>query len=623
MSQSRLLGQRKFLPFFLTQFLGAFNDNIFKNTLMLLIAFYAIEQMAMDINSVLNIAAGLFILPFFLFSGIAGQVSDRYEKSMLMRRIKLMEVGVMLLAALGFLMGHYFFLLLVLFLMGTQSTFFGPVKYAILPQHLDNNELLGGNALVEMGTFVAILLGTIGAGLIMQSDYRVELVSILVVIFALLGYMTSRSIPEAPPEAKISQISFNPISSSWRQVKTVRQNRPVYLAIMAISWFWFLGAAYLTQFPNFSISNLNGDPSLVTLLLALFTIGIGVGSMLCEKLSRSRIELGIVPIGALGLSIFGADLYFAVPTFPEAQQSWLSFLTHPSSWRVLIDLSLIGFFGGIFIVPLYAFVQARTASDYRARTIAVVNIMNALFMVLSAIAAIVFLVVMGLSIPEFFLVLAIMNLIVCGYIFWQVNEFAVRFIVWMLSHTMYRVTYRQKDWFPEEGAAVLVSNHVSYVDALLIAGACPRPIRFVMDHQIFKNPFLGWFFRLVKAIPIAPEHKDPNVYQKAFEDISAALKNGELVCIFPEGKLTKSGEMNTFRGGIEKIITQDPVPVLPLALIGLWGSVFSHQGGTAFTKGPKRFWSKVVISSGVTLSPHEISAVMLQERVQELISESS
>lgn len=623
MSQSSLLKSKRFLPFFVTQFLGAFNDNIFKNTLMLLIAYSAVNKMGGDINVILNLAAGLFILPFFLFSGIAGQITDCHEKSKLMRRIKLLEIIIMAFAALAFYFEQYFALLLLLFMMGVQSTFFGPAKYAILPQHLKTEELVGGNAIVEMGTFVAILLGTIGAGLIMQFEARVEIVSFAIVILSVLGYLSSRSIPLAPAETEPFKVSFNPISSSTSLFKVVQQNRPVYLAIAAISWFWFLGASYLTQFPNFSISSLNGDSSLVTLLLALFTLGIGLGSMMCEKLSKSRIELGIVPIGALGLSIFGIDMFFAIPQYPQNAISWLEFLDNSSNWRMVIDLFLIGVFGGVFIVPLYAFVQARSAAAFRARTIAVVNIMNAMFMVGSAIAGIVFLSVLELTIPQFFLVLSVMNLIVCGYVFYQVDEFAIRFVVWILSHSMYRVTHKNLEYVPQQGAAVLVCNHVSYVDALLIAGASPRPIRFVMDYKIFQNPFLGWFFRLVKAIPIAPEFKDKEIYDSAFDAISKALNNDELVCIFPEGKLTQTGDMNPFRSGIEKIIALNPVPVIPLSLSGLWGSVFSHKDGIAFSKLPKRFWSKVQIEAEAAVEPNKVASNYLYERVSEMLERNS
>lgn len=618
MSQSALLKSKRFAPFFGTQFLGAFNDNIYKNTLMLILAFKASEALSMDINTVMNLAAGLFILPFFLFSAIAGQITDKYEKSALIRKIKLAEIIIMCLAAYGLIYEQFELLLLLLFVMGTQSTFFGPAKYAILPQHLKSNELVGGNALVEMGTFVAILAGTIGAGIIMQADAYSTITATAVVALAILGYLSSRGIPFAAANESHLKVSFNPVSTTIELIRKSRETRSIYLAIMAISWFWFLGAAYLTQFPNFSKEVLNGDESLVTLLLALFTFGIGVGSMLCEKLSDSRVELGIVPIGALGLTLFGVDLYFSIPAKSEMALSWSLFLNDLGHWRVLADLFGIGLFGGIFIVPLYAFVQERAAPEFRARTIAVINIMNALFMVGSALAGMMFLGFMGLSIPDFFLVLAIMNLVVFGYVFYQVDEFAIRFMVWMASHTMYRVTHQDLKHIPQEGAAVIVCNHVSYVDALLIAGACPRPIRFVMDHNIFKNPVLGWFFRMVRAIPIAPVHQSEETYHRAFDAISAALENGELVCIFPEGKLTKSGEINEFKGGIEKIIKRNPVPVIPMALQGLWGSFFSHKDKAAFTKPPKRFWSRVKIIAGQSIAAENASAASLYEQVSTL-----
>jgi len=619
MSQSALLKSKNFGPFFATQFLGAFNDNIYKNTLMLIIAFNASDALGMDTNLVLNLAAGLFILPFFLFSGIAGQITDKYEKSSLIRKIKLLEIIIMIAAVIGFMYERYAFLLVLLFLMGTQSTFFGPAKYAILPQHLKSDQLVGGNALVEMGTFVAILAATISAGIIMQFDAYLIIVSVLVILLSLAGYWASRGIPKAPSSIPDLKVSYNPLTTTHDLVKTTHQNRPIYLAILAISWFWFLGAAYLTQFPGFSKEILNGDTTLVTLLLAVFTIGIGFGSMLCEKLSKSRVELGIVPIGALGLTVFGVALFFSIPEKPYEVISWLTFIQTDGNWGLVMNLAGIGISGGIFIVPLYAYIQERAPKAYLARTIAVINIMNALFMVGSAIAGMVFLGMMGLSISDFFLVIATMNIVICCYIFYQVDEFVLRFVVWILSHTLYRVSHHNLQHIPKEGAAVIVCNHVSFVDALLIAGACPRPIRFVMDHNIFKNPMIGWFFKLVKAIPIAPKHQNEKIYQQAFTDISAALRDGQMVCIFPEGKLTKDGKMNEFKGGIETILAKDPVPVIPFALKGLWGSFFSHKDGAAFSTLPKRFWSRIDIVSDKSISPDNLKAEDLQIKVQDLL----
>lgn len=623
MSQSSLLKSKRFAPVFATQFCGAFNDNIFKNCLLLIITYHAADKIGLDTTLVLNIAAGLFILPFFIFSALAGQITDKYDKAILMRRIKFIEVVLMVIAAIAFVFELYYVLLGLLFLMGVQSTFFGPAKYAILPQHLKDTELVGGNALIEMGTFAAILTGTIGAGIIVQLPNPSLVSAAVVVVFAALGYWFSRSIPNAPAPESTIKINYNLFTSTWGMVRLIKQDRPTYLAIMAISWFWFLGAAYLTQFPNFSKVTLAGDESVVTLLLGVFTFGIGAGSLLCEKLSSSHVELGIVPLGAIGLSYFGIDLYFAVQAFGTDILSWSMFFSGEVSPRLLIDLFGIGLFGGIFIVPLYAYVQYRAEEEVRARTIAVINIVNALFMVVSAISAIVFLSVFGLSIEEFFLVLSIMNFVVCLYIFSQVSDFFARFMVWIFSHTMYRVKHIDLEHIPRKGAAVLVCNHVTYMDALLIAGASPRPIRFVIDNRIFSFPVMKHFFKTVKAIPIAPQHQNQAVYDAAMASVSEALQNDELVCIFPEGKLTKDGEMDTFRKGIETVIGKDPVPVIPMALTGLWGSFFSHKDKAALTKRPKRFWSRVSIIASQQVPASEVQAADLESKVSKLLKSAT
>lgn len=621
-SQFTLLRKQRFLPFFLTQFAGAFNDNLYKNALLLLITFSAGPVMGLSSNVVVNVAAGLFILPFFLFSALAGQVADKFEKSAIIRWVKLAEIIIMSLAALALWHRWYAALLLLLFVMGAQSTFFGPVKYSILPQALEDQELVGGNALVEMGTFVAILVGTLGAGLIMQLPAARLWAAGGVILAAVLGYLASRRIPPAQAADPVIRLNFNPLTETWRVIDISRENNAVFLSIMAISWFWFLGAGYLTQFPNFAHEALAGDKSVVTLLLAVFTIGIGVGSMLCERMSGHRVELGIVPIGSLGLSLFGIDLYLSVPLQAGAGSiDWLTMLTDPDYLRVVIDLLGIGIFGGFFIVPLYAYIQQETAPARRARIIAANNILNALFMVVSAIAGALLLGPFELTIPQFFLVLALMNLVIAAYVYRQVPEFALRFIIWSLSHTIYRVRHQGMEWIPESGAAVLVCNHVSYMDALVIAGAVKRPVRFVMDDRIFASRLLGWFFRLAKAIPIAPRSKNPVVYDAAFAAIEGELAAGNLVCIFPEGKLTTDGQVDRFRGGIETIIARCPVPVVPMALQGLWGSFFSHCGGPAFSHWPRRFWSRVGLMVGRPLAPSAATATVLESSVRSLRGE--
>ncbi len=617
-SQFALLGSRRFAPFFWTQFLGAFNDNVFKNSLMAMVTFGLLSS-GLDLNLMNNLGALLFILPFFLFSALAGQLADKYEKSHLIRYVKLLEIVIMILGSACFLMGYTWGLMLLLFLMGTQSAFFGPAKYSIIPQHLRSDELVGGNALVEMGTFLAILLGTITAGLFAISDQGPEIIGAIIIAIAVLGYITSRKIPSAPSLGNDIKINFNPFTETWRTVAFSRTNKPVFLAIMAISWFWFLGAAYLTQLYGFTRLNLGGDQSVVTVLLATFSIGIALGSLLCERLSGHKVELGLVPFGSIGLTIFGLDLYFhpliaAGTELINAQ----TFISQAGAWRVIADFALIGIFGGFYIVPLYAMVQERSEEAHRSRTIAAINIMNALFMVLSAATAFVLLGVFDWSIPEFFGLLAVLNALVVIYIYTVIPEFAMRFLIWMITHTIYRVTHTDLHKIPQEGPCVLVCNHVSFMDALIIGGACRRPVRFVMFKPIFNIPVLNFIFRTGKAIPIDSKKADPEAYEMAFQRISEELRDDQVVCIFPEGKLTTTGEMDTFRNGVSKILERDAVPVIPMALRGLWGSFFSHKGSPALTRMPRRFWSRVELIAGDQVQPMDASPEYLQERVLSL-----
>lgn len=618
-SQFALLRKRRFLPFFLTQFMGAFNDNVFKNGLLALVTYNAMFQTGVNQDTVNNIGAVAFILPFFLFSALAGQLADKYEKSRLIRYVKLLEIGIMILGAICFYYHMVWGLMLLLFLMGAQSTLFGPVKYSIIPQHLKSGELVGGNALVESGTFVAILIGTVTAGIVSQWEQGPLVLGVLVILFAIVGWFTSTKIPEGLPPSPELKVSFNIWKETLHTLSFARENRAVYLAIMGISWFWFLGASYLTQIYNYTKVDLHGDTSVVTGLLATFSIGIALGSLLCERFSGHKIELGLVPLGSIGLTLFGLDLYFHTqPPVGEELMGIGAFLQQPQSYRVLLDFMLIGVFGGFYSVPLYAMVQERSEEHHRARIIAAINIMNALFMVVSGIAAMLFLGVMKLGIPEFFMVLALMNLVVAGFIYSLIPEFFMRFLIWVITHTMYRVKHTNLHKIPDTGPALLVCNHVSYMDALIIAGACRRPVRFVMFKPIYDMPVLNFIFRTGKAIPIHSKKADPATYENAFVRISQELRDGEVVCIFPEGKLTTTGDIDEFKNGVDKILAADPVPVVPMALRGLWGSFFSHKDSTAMTRLPRRFWSKVELVAGDAVAPDQAKPLVLQDKVQAL-----
>ncbi|MEQ3694710.1 MAG: MFS transporter [Thalassolituus sp.] len=620
-SQFSLLKTRRFAPFFLTQFLGAFNDNVYKNSLMAMITFGLLSS-TLDLSLMNNIGAMLFILPFFLFSALAGQLSDKYEKSYLIRRIKLLEIVIMCLGAIAFYFSMTAGLMLLLFLMGTQSAFFGPVKYSIIPQHLDNHELVGGNALVEMGTFLAILIGTLVASILATQSDGILWVSAIIICVAILGYLVSRKIPSAPAANPDLKVRFNPFTETWRTISYSREQKSVFLAVLAISWFWFLGAAYLTQIYGFAKDYLGGDQSVVMVLLATFSIGIATGSLLCERLSGHKVELGLVPLGSIGLTIFGMDLF--LQSLPELGAELITagqFLSSPSNLRIVADFLLIGVFGGFYIVPLYAMVQARSAPEKRSQVIAAINIMNALFMVVSAIVGIIVLGLLDLTIPQFFLILAVLNALVAIYIYRTIPEFAMRFIIWVLTHTMYRVRHIDLHKIPDEGACVLVCNHVSFVDALLIGGACRRPVRFVTFKPIYNMPVLNFIFRTAKAIPIDSRKADPEGYELAFARIADELKNGEVVCIFPEGKLTTNGEIDEFKNGISRILQETPVPVIPMALRGLWGSFFSHKDRPALSQMPKRFWSKIDLVVGDSITPDQATPEYLKLKVEALRGE--
>lgn len=618
-SQFALLKKRRFLPFFITQSLGAFNDNLYKQSLILAILYKL--SLGGDGSMLVNLCALLFILPFFLFSALAGQFGEKYAKDALIRAIKLAEVVIMAIGAVGFLYNQLWLMLLALFAMGTHSALFGPVKYSILPQALREEELVGGNGLVEMGTFLAILAGTIAAGVMMSASGYAPVVATGIVGTAVLGYLASRAIPRAPAASPQLKLQWNIFAQTGATLRMgLRQTPAVSRSIVGNSWFWFVGAIYLTQIPAYAQVWMHGDETVVTLILTLFSVGIALGSLLCERLSGRKVEIGLVPFGSFGLTLFGLLWWWHSGDIPagDAPYGWLALLGMTKAWWILLSIVGLGVFGGFYIVPLYALIQARTPEDQRARVIAANNILNALFMVVSAIVTMVLLGAAGLEIPQLFLVVSLLNIAVNAYIFRIVPEFSMRFMIWLLSHSMYRVKHRDLEQIPDEGAALLVCNHVSFVDALLIAGAVRRPMRFVMYYKIYNLPVLNFIFRTAGAIPIAGRNEDLATYERAFERIAQYLEDGELVCIFPEGKLTSDGEIDEFKGGVKLILQRTPVPVIPLALQGLWGSFFSRDPAKGFFR---RFWSRVTLVAGTAVPGEQAEPALLRERVGALRGE--
>ncbi len=617
-SQFRLLSERRFGPLFWTQFLGAANDNLFKFSFTLLATYHAAEWGGVDPATAGFVIGAIFIAPFLIFSATSGQLADKIEKGRLMRFVKSFEIAVMALAAFGFVTANATALYACVFLMGLHSTLFGPVKYAYLPQHLEESELTGGNGLVEMGTFVAILAGTMAGGILVKSSPGgASWVALACVATAVAGRIAAHFVPRSPAPDPALAINWNPFTETWRNLAIAARDRAVFHSLLGISWLWFFGSIFLTSFTPFARLVLGGDENVVTLLLAVFSIGIGLGALACEKLSGRKVEIGLVPFGSIGMTLFAVDLWLATRGMAGGDGHAVgAFLADATSWRVMADLFFLAFFGGLFSVPLYALIQSRSQPSHRARIIAANNILNALFMIVAALMAKALLDA-GLTFPQLFLVVGLMNAAVAAYIYLLVPEFLMRFICWLLVHSFYRLEKSGLDNIPHEGPAVLVCNHVSFVDPLVILAASPRPIRFVMDHRIFSTPVISFVFRTGKAIPIAPAKEDEALLNEAYEKIAAALEAGELVAIFPEGRITDTGELYPFRAGIRRIVDRTPVPVIALALKGLWGSFFSRRYGPAMSKPFRRgLFSRIALEAAPAIAPASATPESLQATVQ-------
>lgn len=619
-NQFALLTQRRFLPFFLTQALGAFNDNVYRQAIIGLLFYLGVDDSQRTLYT--NLAPALFILPYFLFSATAGQIAEKLEKHKLIRITTSMEIAIMSLAAIGFLTQNMTVLLIALFCTGLQSTLFGPVKYSILPSVLKPEELTGGNGLVEMGTSIAILTGMIFGGLIfsLAGTHGPVVAATAIIALAVTGNIVSRMIPRADAGEPGLQIQWNPIPESIKIMRMTRRQPAVRNSVLGVSWFWFVGTVLTSQLPGYALTNLGGDATLYIFALALFSIGTGVGSVLCEKLSSRTVEIGLVPLGAFGISAFMIDLYFARPGAATATGLGVSgFVQGAGAWRIMMDLVGIGVFAGFFVVPLFALIQNRSPKNELSRVIAGMNIQNALFIVMAAVLGVIVQRFFHWTIPQVFLALAIANAIVAIYIFTIVPEFLMRFLSWVLVRGLYRLRVSGVEKIPDEGPALVVCNHVSYMDALILSASIPRPVRFVMYYKIFNIPVMSWIFRTAKAIPIAGAKEDPQVMQRAFEEIEAALADGQLVGIFPEGALTKDGEIAAFKSGVERILEKNPVPVIPMALRGMWSSMWSKRDSRmARMRVPRRFRAQVEVIAQAPVPPDEVSAESLEAQVRAL-----
>ena len=624
-SQFNLLRQRRFLPYFVVQALGSFNDNVYRQAIIGLLAFMAVSSDEKALYA--NLAPAIFILPYFLFSATAGQVAERLEKQKLIVVTTTMEIAIMSVAALGFVLQSMPILLVALFGTGLQSTLFGPVKYSILPSVLKPEELTGGNGLVEMGTSIAILVGMIFGGLIFQlaGERGPYVAAASIILLAIAGNTVARRIPKVDAGDPALKVDWNIARESWRIWQLTRKQLAVRNAVLGVSWFWFVGTVLTAQLPVYAEANLGGTQSLYILALALFSVGAGVGSVSCEKLSGRVVEIGLVPLGAFGVSALLLDLYFARPGHALAHgHTVMEFVAMPGSWRIMLDLTGIGLFTGFFVVPLFALIQSRTPKGELSRVIAGMNIQNAVFIVLAALGGVALQQLLGWGIPQLFLALGIASIVVAVWIFTIVPEFLMRFLSWLLVRSLYRLHTRGIHHIPDEGAALIVCNHVSYMDALVLSASIPRPARFVMHWKIFNIPVMRWIFKTAKAIPIAGAKDNPELMQRAFDEVDAALADEQLVFIFPEGALTKDGAIAPFKSGVEKILQRAnaagrPVPVIAMALRNMWGSMWSHRDSRlGRMRVPRRLRAHIDVVADAPMDGRSVTAEQLEAKVRAL-----
>lgn len=577
-NQFALLSKRRFLPLFITQFLGAFNDNLYKNALVVLITYVLAEQLPVKPQILVTLTGCLLILPMFLFSAQAGSIADKFEKSKLIQIIKMVEIILMIIGAIGFILQNVTLLMFVLLLLGTQATFFGPIKYSILPFHLQEDELVSGNALIEMGTFLAILIGNILGVVCISFSHGLIIISSMIVLMALLGFISSCYIPQARPVAPNLNLSLNFIKETWDIVNFSRKTPSIFLCILGISWFWLIGFTFLAEFPNYAKDFIGGDQQIFVLFLAIFSVGIGVGSSLCNRLLKGQIEATYVPLAALGMSLFTFDLYFStraemlIPhgtTLMTLSQFFHSF----NHWRIMLDMFLIALCGGIYIVPLYAIMQHRAEDSHKARIIASNNIMNALFMTVAAIATMA-MIKANFTIPQIFLTIGIVNMIVVVQSCRLLPGYLVKSILRLILQFMYDVNVKGIENYHQAGDRVVIApNHTSFLDGLLLAAFLPGKLSFAMYSGYIDKWWVKPVTLFVEIFPLVPTNPF------SMKSIVKYVRENKKLVIFPEGRITVTGALMKIYEGPGMIADKADATILPILIEGAQYTPFSRLRG--------------------------------------------
>lgn len=581
------------------QFLATLNDQAFMQALMIALAYRTASFTRLDADTAPNLVLALFVLPALGLSSIAGQLADKYEKSLLIRAALLLQLGCMALAAAGFALRSVPALLGAVLLGGAQATLLAPVKFSMLPQRLGSAELVGGNGLMVAGTALAVMTGMLYGGALAAQPGGLVLLAASTIGLCGLALVVARAIPPAPAPVPGLSVDWHPWRSTRHLLLLAGRDRMVLAAIAGMAWFWFHAVLLATQMPNLARRVLQASEYGATLLLVAWALGMGIGALLCDRMSGRKVEAGLVPFGAIGVTLSGLDI------------AWTA-ASGGAGWRIAADLALLGVFGGLYTVPLCALVQERSAAEYRARIIAASTFLNAAFAALAAAFAIA-LFQAGATIAQAFLAAALLNVAATLAICRAVPEIPARFLAWLLVRSAYRLEVSGIERIPPGGAALLVCNHVSYVDVIVVTAACPRPIRWVIDHRIYRLPVLRVLFRMLRAIPIARARDDPAMLARAYDAIGAALAGGEVVGLFPEGRLTRDGELGEFRPGVRRVLDRTPVTVVPMALSGLWQSAFARRRGRL--RRALAPFPRVRLSVGNAMEPHAVTPQALRAAV--------
>jgi 1-acyl-sn-glycerol-3-phosphate acyltransferase len=605
---SFLRSHTSYAGLFWTQFLGAFNDNFLKNALVIIITYRGIQLSGLDAKLLVPLAGGIFIFPFFLFSGTAGQIADKYRKSQVITSTKILELIIMIIALIGFTTDNFYLLFTCLFLTGTQSALFGPLKYGVIPELIEQKDLLLGNAIVSAGTFVAILLGTIAGGSLASLENGITLICVGLILIALLGLWNSTRIKTLPAQDENTKVDYSLVVPIWQLLRKLLKDREILPIVFSISWFWFAGAAVLSAFPHFVKDAMRGDADVATLFLGLFTVGMGAGSILVERISKGKAEIGIVPIATLGISVCLFITYF-VSDLSHLQTSdelmkLPEFLSHPHNWGAIIGLFLFSLFGGCFSVPLITLVQQHAPKNELARYIAANNILNALSMVASSVFV---MVLMKYGTRTVFLAVGAINLVVSFTLYAKYSKFSLRLWASLLGRILYKIKVEGEDKLPAKGPYIVAMNHVSFMDWLLVMATVPEPVHFIIDWRYYYAPGMSFWFKQAKLIPIATRRENSELLDQAFDNISEEIKMGHVLGIFPEGMITRDGELGRIQPGIQKIIKKDPIPVVLLSINGIWGSIFSFHGGKVILKWPKSFRKQVTMTFSDPIAARDYS----------------